>query len=97
VRCLFEVDAGPPAIYEERITLWRADGFDDAIALAEAEAREYSLAVDGRYLDLAQCYALPDEPQHGAEVFSLMRESTLDRQTYLAQFFDTGSEHQEKS
>jgi hypothetical protein len=40
VRCLFATDAAAPGAYEERITLWRAPGFDEAIELAEAEARE---------------------------------------------------------
>jgi hypothetical protein len=29
------------AIYEERITLWRATSFEEAVEKAEAEARNY--------------------------------------------------------
>jgi hypothetical protein len=38
VRCLF-ADAGT---YEERITLWLATDFDEAIAKGEGEATEYA-------------------------------------------------------
>ena len=97
VRCLFEAEPGSPATYEERVMLWRAEGSDNAIALAEAEAREYSSALGARYLGLAQSYELGDEPSHGAEVFSLMRDSSLDGETYLSQFFDTGRERQHRT
>ena len=35
VRCLFLLDPEKPATYEERVTVWKASSFDDAIALAE--------------------------------------------------------------
>jgi hypothetical protein len=50
--------------YEERITLWRASDFDHAIALAEAEAREYAADLGHEYSGLAQAYALYDDPRH---------------------------------
>jgi hypothetical protein len=67
VRCLFEVDvggreAGEPRTYEERVTIWRVDGFEVAIALAEAEAEEYAETVSSRYLGLAQAYVMKGEP-----------------------------------
>jgi hypothetical protein len=84
--------------YEERVTLWRANDIDEAIAQAEAEALDYAAILEDapdEYLGLAQAYALSDAPnQDGAEVFSLIRDSTLDPETYLDTFFDTGREHQ---
>jgi len=99
VRCLFEVDPGgheavEPRTYEERVTIWLADGFDAAIALAEAEAEQYAETVNGRYLGLAQAYVMEGEPGHGAEVYSLMRDSDLPPQSYLGRFFDSGTERQ---
>ncbi len=102
VRCVFdtgfEADDAGHRVYEERITLWRAGGFDEAIALAGAEARRYDAVIQdypvGRYLGLAQAYKLFDEPGVGAEIFSLMRGSPLEPDEYLDRFFDTGSEHQ---
>jgi hypothetical protein len=82
--------------YEERITLWRAPSFDDAIALAEDEARDYARDIEtATYAGLAQAYHLADEPGHGAEIFSLIRDSTLPPDDYLTAFFDTGTEHQQ--
>jgi hypothetical protein len=99
VRCIFAVlpPETSPQIYEERITLWRADSFDEAIAMAEEEARRY--AEDDReqpftYLGLAQAYRAYEGPRHGAEVFSLMRESDHEPDDYLDTFFDTGQERQ---
>lgn len=94
VRCLFHCVNLAPDLYEERVTLWRADNFEEAIALAEAEAAEYAEMVDFRYLGLAQAYHLDDEVGHGAEVYSLMRSSDLPPEDYLDAFFDTGTEHQ---
>ncbi|MEV4754349.1 hypothetical protein AB0J86_04420 [Micromonospora sp. NPDC049559] len=96
VRCVFQVGSDPASqVYEERLTLWRARSFDQAIALAEAEALEYVADQPGMtFAGLAQAYRLFDEPEHGAEVFSLIRESGLDPQAYLTRFFDTGRERQ---
>ena len=73
-------DALEPSRYEERITLWRADDFEEAIRMAEDDAREYATDIGGgfEYLGLAQAYHLPDPPGHAAEVFSLIRESALE-------------------
>ncbi len=99
VRCVFrsawaETSEGlPPGVhlYEERVTLWQATSLEEAIALAEAEALEYA-DEDDDYLDLAQAFKLFDDPSSGAEVFSLMRSSTLEPDEYLDTFFDTGDE-----
>ncbi len=94
VRCVFRSEADDGHVYEERITLWRAGGLDEAIALAETEAAEYAQIGQVEYLGLAQAYWLQTPPDGGAEVFSLMRESDLDADDYLDQFFDTGRERQ---
>jgi len=80
--------------YEERITLWKAANLDDAIAQAEAEAAEYADTLESEYVGLAQAYHLAEKPKHGAEVFSLIRTSVLDPESYLTAFFDTGDECQ---
>jgi hypothetical protein len=97
VRCLFQhgpADAEVTA-YEERITIWRTASFDEAIERAETEAAEYAAGLDDvSDLALVQAYALPELPGHGAEVFSLIRDSELAPDDYLDAFFDTGGEHQ---
>ena len=93
VRCIFKhANAG---VYEERITIWRARDFSDAISMAENEATEYvEILGDVSYLGLAQGFSLSEVPGHGAEVFSLMRDSALGEDEYLDTFFTTGSERE---
>ena len=85
-------------LYEERITVWRARDFEEAIAKAEAEAADYvSLGGDpgaSTYLGFAQAYLVGDDVtlEEGVEVFSLLRRSPLKRRAYLDRFFATGSE-----
>ena len=62
--------------------------------MAEAEAGEYAADVAGEYLGLAQVYSLADDPGHGAELFSLLRDSQLQPDAYLDAFFNTGEERQ---
>jgi hypothetical protein len=90
VRCILQIDDA----YEERITLWSAASFDEAIELAEAEADEYVLTLEGVRLGLAHAFHLFDTPGSGAEIFSLARTSDLEPETYLSAHFDTGSERQ---
>jgi hypothetical protein len=92
VRCVLRV--AELNLYEERITLWRTDSFEEAIALAETEVEDHARIVESEYVGLAQAYRLADQPGHGAEVFSLMRESQLDPETYIATFFSTGTERE---
>lgn len=93
VRCVFRWSR--PPTYEERITLWRAESLDDAIAKAEAEAADYASRLGSDYLDIAQAYWIGSvQPVHGSEVFSLMRDSELEPDDYLDSFYDTGQERQ---
>jgi len=101
VRCIFRSDWPPEfagRAYEERITLWRATSFDEAIERAEVEAEEYATAIlDGpdTYLQLAQAYLLDDAPGDGAEIFSLVRVSALPPEAYLERHFTTGTEREQ--
>ncbi|MGW0870372.1 hypothetical protein ACWD3Z_07720 [Streptomyces sp. NPDC002740] len=91
VRCVFR--HGPLGVYEERITLWTARSADEAVERAEAEAAEYCEDLDGvEYARLAQAFALFGTPGDGAEVFSLLRGSTLPPGEYVDRFFATGDE-----
>ncbi|MBD8079813.1 hypothetical protein [Cellulosimicrobium arenosum] len=97
VRCIFRhrgAENGTDRVYEERLTLWCAERFADAIELAEADAREYAERVGAKYLRLAQAFRADDEPGHGSEVFSLVRTSPLKPRRYLDTYFDTGAERQ---
>lgn len=100
VRCLvrFETGAGTDdgPLYEERITLWRATSFEEAVGRAESEVREYAADVEGEYAGLAQAFHLSagDEVTDGTEVFSLMRNSELAPDEYIDRFFETGRERE---
>jgi hypothetical protein len=96
VRCLFlwapRSDQAAKNLYEERITLWNTSDIEQAIKLAEVEARGYASEGD-RYLGVAQAYALYDDiTAEGTEVFSLLRESDLEPDAYVSAFFKTGKE-----
>jgi hypothetical protein len=96
VRCV--VHHRDRGAYEERITLWRATTFDDAIAHAEREVRDYVGDLETtEYTGLAQAYQLYHPPGDGAGVFSLIRDSQLPPDDYLNPFFDTGSERQQSA
>jgi len=94
VRCLFGAPRGKGFVYEERMTLWCTDSFENAISFAESEAAVYAKANKLEYLELAQVCLLPGHPTSGAEVFSLVRDSELGTDEYLDSFFDTGTERQ---
>lgn len=70
--------------------MWRAT---EAIRWLSPDTREYAETVGVKYVGLAQACS-SDEPVHGAEVFSLIREITLDTTEYLDPHFDTGGERQ---
>jgi hypothetical protein len=93
VRCVFR---GSTGLYEERVTIWEADDFDHAIQLAEEEATIYAGNAASMFLGFAQAFKMTASLESGVEVFSLMRESTLEPDEYLSRFFDTGAEREEK-
>ena len=96
VRTLFQTPGGADSAYEERVTLWRTESLDDALARAEAEAMEYAEFAGAVHLTgFAQAYPLADAPpRDGAEVFSLVRDSALPPNAYVDRFFSTGQERQ---
>ena len=81
----------PSRVYEERITLWQAETFEEAIELAEAEVATY-LMDRASFAGLSQAFKLFHPPGHGVEVYSLLRGSDLDADDYIEAFFDTGNE-----
>lgn len=97
VRCIFaETRPEAPTRYEERITIWRAASFDEAVIRAEKDAQDYAKNLEQDYLGLAQAFHLfvEEAPADGDEVFSLIRESELPPEDYVTRFFDTGSEYE---
>ena len=100
VKCLFQIpiSADTPAhrVYEERVTIWTGKSFEEAIDKAEAEARAYA-GEEGKYLGYCDAFEMYDDPTtEGAEVYSLMRESTEPPNEYISAFYDTGRERNRK-
>lgn len=83
-----------PCVYEERVTIWQASTFEDAIGLAEIESLAYSADIGGTSTGLYRAFKIDGTVGHGSEVFSLVRESTRGPADYIDTFFDTGSECQ---
>ena len=84
-------------LYEERITLWQADGIDDAIEAAEREASVYAEQNSFTFIKLSQAFWMFSDLQgDGVELFSLLRESDLEPSAYLDHFHDTGLERESK-
>ena len=86
--------SGGKLVYEERVVLFRAESFEDAIRQAEVEAEEYCSHLSGvSYLGYVMVYHLPSpKVAGGTVVFSLLRSSNLPPKAYLKRFFDTGTE-----
>ena len=95
-RCIFRFDAlsddEPGPVFEERITLHRAESFEEAFEKAERAAREYDAEDGPEFVDCTGVYHLFDEPADGAEVFSLLRIADMEPSEYLNRFFQTGGE-----
>lgn len=86
---------GQLSSYEERITLWRAASFDDAFALAQAEGDRYAAQIESDQISRlpeSQAHMLVGDLDEGEEVFSLLRDSDADPETYVRTFFMTGAE-----
>lgn len=98
VRCIFRQEResrnGTTTFYEERLTVWCASSFEEAIAKAEREAEEYA-ADSAEYLGFAQAYLLPGDLLEGEEVFSLIRSSSLEPAEYLETSFEDGHERED--
>jgi hypothetical protein len=78
-------------LYEERVVLIAANSFDEAITKAEKEAETYASNTDLTYLGYVNVFELyHNKFEDGTEVYSLMRESELDADSYINRFFDTG-------
>jgi len=102
IKCIFRhlnLDTEDPNafVYEERIVLIRASSDDEAIALAEKDAQEYAKDTDCEYINFATSFHLFDDKVISfSEIYSEMRESALEPNEYLDNYYDTGSERVRK-
>jgi hypothetical protein len=99
VRCIFDCPKEEfntlGYLYEERITVWKADDIDLALDRAIDEAKSYANTNRFTYSGLAQAFwMISPIDVDGVEVFSLLRESDLELDHYLSSFFSNGHERQ---
>jgi len=81
------------SLYEERVVLFLAHSFDEAIAKAEAEAAAYSAMNNATYLGYVDCHELAaDAIGHRVEIYSLMRTSGLAGSDFVDHSFDDGTQ-----
>jgi hypothetical protein len=81
--------------YEETITIWNSPDAETAMDRARRKGEDVASTVGGRILPFAQSFRLAHFPGDGAEVFSLIRESSLTADRYLETFFWTGHENED--
>lgn len=81
-------------MYEERIVLFRANSFEEAIALGEAEARQYAERDSTLYYTgFIDAYHLFErEFASGSEVYSLMRQSNRATEEFIDHYYNDGTE-----
>src|SRR5512141_3282241 len=91
VRCVYRL-LPPIDRYVERITVWRATSFPEVLALAEHDAQDCAAREGLEYLGFADAFQMPQAPEDGIELFSLMRDSDLDAVDYVVRVFATGGE-----
>jgi hypothetical protein len=99
VRCIFKCPEASfntlAHLYQERITVWKAEDADEAIDKAIEAAEAYADENDFTYTGLAQSFGMFTVIDvSGIEVFSLLRESNLEFELYLETFFSNGDERQ---
>lgn len=80
--------------FEERVVLFRATSFEEALAKGETEARRYEANLDGgRMLDHLVAYNIHDaDLQNGDEVWSCVRDLDREDEDYLRQVYEGETE-----
>lgn len=97
-KCIFRHDdlAEKDTVYEERIVLFKANSFEEAKDLAEAEAKDYIANCEGKTTctDFMNIFHLFDnEIKSGTEIYSVMRTSDKSESDFLDHYYDDGTEH----
>jgi len=79
-------------LYEERITLWKANSWNEAFEKAKEEAKKYE-EEDCIFIKALEAFHLFDQKVgNGTEVWSVMRSSHFDAETYMKTFCMSGHE-----
>ena len=87
-----EREGGEPC-YEERVVLIIATDEEEALKLAEDEARAYQSGLETRYLGYVNVFRINDPVGPGAEVFSIMRSVDVPEAEFVTRYYDDGTFH----
>jgi hypothetical protein len=80
-------------VYEERIVIFLAHSFEEAIDLAERDASDYSLKNNAKYSGYCNAYKLDTRNfEPGTEVYSVMREVPMLPDDFVTHYYDDGSD-----
>ena len=98
-KCIFKFDrikneVGESA-FEERIVLLHASSFDEAIYIAEEDAKKYAAEENGEYLNFVAAYQVVygDVVFGGVqEIYSIMRYDDLSDEDFVTLYYDNGGE-----
>lgn len=98
-KCIIKFDrikneVGEPA-FEERIVLLHASSFDEAIYIAEEDAKKYAEEENGEYLNFVAAYQVVygDVIFGGVqEIYSIMRYDDLSDEDFVTLYYDNGGE-----
>jgi len=87
-------DGKPRRAFEERVVLFRASGFDEAIAKGEAEAKRYAEAwPHPKILEHIIAFSIQDEDlREGDEVWSCIRDLDISDEEFLHRVYDGESD-----
>ena len=97
VRCLFSHPTRERIknqnLYEERITIWEAQTWEEAYKMAELEAKNYAKEADAIFIEATDSFKLFDNKfNSGLEVWSTMRDSKVSNAEYISNYINTGKE-----
>lgn len=97
IKCLIEHDglSEEPGshVYEERVVIFCAPDFDQAIARAEREVADYAQANGARYIGYCNAYKIDALAiEDGTEVYSVMREVPLPCADFITRYYDDGTD-----
>lgn len=83
------VEGKPTRMSEERVVLFRASSFEEALAKGGAEAKRYAEGwPQPKMLDHLVAFSILEEELHeGEEVWSCLRESSLSDTEFLHQVY----------
>jgi len=77
------------------VVLFWADSADEALGLAEVEARQYASSIGGTFTGYLEAYRLSEAViSHSTEVFSTIRETNLGLHEFMK--FQYGTRHEPK-